>query len=240
MAVCPPHTILVAVDFGEASRHATALAGLLAAGFDATLVAMHTEPLDVPPYFTMAQADQLMADRGRRHDAARQHLVEFVRAQTSRPVTPVLAEDPPTDAILRLADDADLIVMGTHGRRGASRWWMGSVAERVVRSSMVPVLVTRATTADAAAPRDIVGHPLVVGMPGTNTDEGRVWASALAATFGGTVTDRASLDTCGTGDLDAASIVIVTTPAGPDRSLPAEAIALVRRCPRPVLFVPAG
>jgi nucleotide-binding universal stress UspA family protein len=49
------------------------------------------------------------------------------------------------DDIVRLARDwpADLIVMGTHGRRGLSRLVMGSDAELVVRSSPVPVLIVR-------------------------------------------------------------------------------------------------
>lgn len=45
--------------------------------------------------------------------------------------------------IVAAADDdhSDLIVMGTHGRRGVSRVLLGSVADRVVRVSKVPVLV---------------------------------------------------------------------------------------------------
>jgi len=38
---------------------------------------------------------------------------------------------------------ADLVVMGTHGRSGVDRLLLGSVAERVVRSSPVPVLTVR-------------------------------------------------------------------------------------------------
>ena len=38
---------------------------------------------------------------------------------------------------------ADLIVLGTHGRRGASRWLLGSDAEQVLRSAAVPVLLVR-------------------------------------------------------------------------------------------------
>nr|WP_241521000.1 universal stress protein [Steroidobacter cummioxidans] len=45
-------------------------------------------------------------------------------------------------------DTQDLIVMGTHGRRGMSRLAMGSDAELVVRSAPMPVLLVRARTAD--------------------------------------------------------------------------------------------
>lgn len=50
-------------------------------------------------------------------------------------------------AILEYADenDVDLIVMGTHGRRGLDRWLLGSVTERVVRTAEVPVLTVRGT-----------------------------------------------------------------------------------------------
>ncbi|MFD1515042.1 universal stress protein [Halomarina rubra] len=53
-----------------------------------------------------------------------------------------VAEDRPHRAILDAVDahDADLVVMGTHGRSGVSRIVLGSVAEKVVRASPVPVL----------------------------------------------------------------------------------------------------
>jgi len=46
---------------------------------------------------------------------------------------------------------ADLIVIGTHGRRGAARWLLGSDAERILRMSSVPVLLVRARQAPDAA-----------------------------------------------------------------------------------------
>lgn len=46
---------------------------------------------------------------------------------------------------------ADLVVLGTHGRRGASRFFLGSDAEQVLRTSPVPVLLVRAPDASAAA-----------------------------------------------------------------------------------------
>jgi nucleotide-binding universal stress UspA family protein len=53
---------------------------------------------------------------------------------------------PAADAIVRQARkwDADLIVIGTHGRRGVRRMVMGSDAEQVVRTSPVPVMLVRA------------------------------------------------------------------------------------------------
>lgn len=45
--------------------------------------------------------------------------------------------------------DADLIVVGTHGRRGFSRMFMGSGAEQVIRVATVPVLVIRGEEPDA-------------------------------------------------------------------------------------------
>ena len=46
------------------------------------------------------------------------------------------------DAIIKYADEngVDLIIMSTHGRSGLGRWFMGSVADKVVRHSKVPVL----------------------------------------------------------------------------------------------------
>ncbi len=59
----------------------------------------------------------------------------------------------PAEEILRYADEGaiDLIVMATHGRSGISRWTMGSVADKVLRASEVPVLLVR-----AGIPDDIV------------------------------------------------------------------------------------
>lgn len=47
----------------------------------------------------------------------------------------------PYREILSAAEDADLVVMGTHGRRGVDRFLLGSVSEKVVRTSPVSVLV---------------------------------------------------------------------------------------------------
>jgi nucleotide-binding universal stress UspA family protein len=58
----------------------------------------------------------------------------------------LVREGPPEDALLEIAraEKADLIALGTHGRSGIARWVMGSVTEKILRASPVPVLVVRA------------------------------------------------------------------------------------------------
>ncbi|KKG15437.1 universal stress protein [Methanosarcina sp. 2.H.T.1A.6] len=60
-------------------------------------------------------------------------------------VKEVLEEGHPSNAILEFAENnnADLVIMGTLGKTGLDRFLMGSVAEKVVRGSKVPVMVVR-------------------------------------------------------------------------------------------------
>jgi nucleotide-binding universal stress UspA family protein len=64
----------------------------------------------------------------------------------------VLQDGKPAEEILAYAgkNGVDLIIMNTHGRSGVSRWILGSVAERVVRHSPVPVLMVSAAGRSAA------------------------------------------------------------------------------------------
>jgi nucleotide-binding universal stress UspA family protein len=72
-----------------------------------------------------------------------------VRARGLQVQTRVAVEEQPAVAILREAADsrAGLIALETHGRRGLSRLFLGSVADKVVRAANVPVLVHRAPRA---------------------------------------------------------------------------------------------
>jgi nucleotide-binding universal stress UspA family protein len=58
----------------------------------------------------------------------------------------ITVSDSPAQAILAYARDAqiDLIIAGTHGRRGLAHFFMGSVAQELVRSATCPVLTIRA------------------------------------------------------------------------------------------------
>lgn len=52
------------------------------------------------------------------------------------------------EAIIEYASDADIVVLATNGRKGLAHWWVGSVAEQVVRACPKPLLVLRAPAAD--------------------------------------------------------------------------------------------
>ncbi len=146
---CPPKTVLVAVDFGDASARALAIGGVVASAFGARLRALHAERFEPPPYFTLEQIARLEAERRVAQAAAADHLAQFAAEAAAYKVESLVVDEPPVDAILGGAAMADLIIAGTHGRRGPGRWWLGSVAERVVRAATIPVLVTRAATTSA-------------------------------------------------------------------------------------------
>ena len=227
----PPRRIVVAVDFGEASSGALTLAGDLARAFQAQIVALHAEVLEAPPYFTHDQVQAIQHQRDAVRSEATRYLERHAERFTGVKVTPSISEAPPADAVLEASRDADLIVMGTHGRRGPARWWAGSVAERVVREAVVPVLVVR------SAPAEPFQRIQVVAARGTFDGSARRYAKGLAAVFGGEwVTESAT--SLKSARLEDASLVVVARQ--PDRAPLGLAAAeqSLRTCHRPILFVP--
>lgn len=71
--------------------------------------------------------------------------VAFQLTNDGYPATPLLRMGSPAEVILETAlhERASLIALTTHGRTGAARWVLGSVAERVLQASPLPVLVVR-------------------------------------------------------------------------------------------------
>lgn len=232
---CPPKTVLVGVDFGAASTRALAIAGIVASGFDARLRVLHAERFEAPPYFTLEQIAQLEAERGTATAAAAAYLPQFASAAAGHAVESTVADAPPVEALLSEAATADLIVLGTHGRRGPERWWLGSVAERVVRAAAAPVLVTRA----AATPARAVFDRIAVVQDGTDGDAAaRTCAEHFATLADGTVIDAGPLARCDAAALQQASLVVMATPT--DRTSWAFTDAVGRvlgACDRPVLFI---
>jgi nucleotide-binding universal stress UspA family protein len=219
----PPKKILAAVDFGDASNAALRLAGELARRFEAALTALHAEVFEAPPYFTADQVKAIEQQRRSARRAAGDYLEKHASKLAGVEVEAVITEGPPAAGILTVARTHDLIVMGTHGRRGPARWWAGSVAERVVREGRSPVLVVR--TAGAGIFKRIAIAGPANGSP-------MRYARGLAEVFGGEAdADLAPED---------ATLVVLAQPSriGPVRQS-VETDRLLRTCRRPLLFVPA-
>ncbi|HVJ94316.1 MAG TPA: universal stress protein [Labilithrix sp.] len=145
--------ILVPVDFSEPSNRALEVAIDLAKQYDASLTVLHV--FDVPLAYAgmgMSPIDLLTP----MVEAARKQL-DATLAETRGSIssaTAILAQGTPWREILDAIPQrhADLIVMGTHGRRGVGRALLGSVTEKVVRLSPVPVLTVRPPHAEAESP----------------------------------------------------------------------------------------
>ncbi len=140
-------TILCPVDFSELSGHALRQAVRLAACGPGKVVAAYANWFEAPAYFTEGRIEELKQEFTDSLHEANSALSAFVQATLGDPsaVETRVVEGLPADAIRKLIDDvrANLIVMGTHGRTGYNRWMLGSVAERVLRESPVPVLTVR-------------------------------------------------------------------------------------------------
>ena len=142
-----PKKILVPTDFGEAADAALDWAVELSAALGASVHLLHA--FEIPtvgfPDATLGVTSEL----GRRIvDAARAGLDRLIsdRLASGVPLDASIEQNEPWHAILDVArrENVDLIVMGTHGRRGLPRALLGSVADRVLRAATVPVLVVHA------------------------------------------------------------------------------------------------
>lgn len=132
--------ILVPTDFGEPAQHALDVAIELATRFEASILLLHVYPVVVP----VAYDDAFAWPLDEIEKAARKTLdARLASAKARHPgCEAILKAGTAGVEIVSVANQckADLIVMGTHGRRGVSRLMLGSVAERVVRTSPIPVL----------------------------------------------------------------------------------------------------
>ncbi|HVW28060.1 MAG TPA: universal stress protein [Polyangiaceae bacterium] len=136
-------TLLVPTDFGRSSDAALEIAIDLASKYGAALDVVHV--YEFPSYAYMPTAPPLVnAVEEAAHTQFDRAMLRVVARK--RDAKGFLREGVPWQQILAVQEEvgADLIVMGTHGRRGVSRTLIGSVAEKVVRMSPVPVLTVHA------------------------------------------------------------------------------------------------
>lgn len=139
-------TILVPTDFSEQADQALAYAVNLAAQLDATIHLVHaiTVPAAGIPELGVAYSSLMMESTAKEAQKELDARATLYRDRVALGPGRVEVGDA-RDVIDQVAEtiDADLIVMGTHGRRGLRRMLLGSVAETVVRSAPCPVLTVR-------------------------------------------------------------------------------------------------
>ncbi len=144
--------ILLATDFSPASMPAFEQAVGLSKDSGAQLLIATALPEYGPPEIAYSPASGYEEWRRESRAAAEKKLEPLVEQarREGLDARPLVLGGFPDEAILEAArrESADLIVIGTHGRRGAERFFLGSVAARIVSASECPVMTVRPQPAD--------------------------------------------------------------------------------------------
>jgi nucleotide-binding universal stress UspA family protein len=178
--------ILVPLDGSEAAEAVLPYAGALAAGFKTAIELLLVVDIG-------AMAAHLAAEKARYLDTliatAERNSADYL-AKLAKTFSRSVAEcrvvrGTPADAILATAsrDRNTLIAMATHGRSGATRWLLGSVAEKVLRGTTNQLFLVRAGIEPNVPPRPII-NSIVVPLDGSRLAEQMLptvssWAQAL-------------------------------------------------------------
>lgn len=135
--------IIVPVDFSEHSEYALYTAALLAKKSNAEILVVHMLELSEALINKSEATQQVEAIYYMR--LAEQRFETFLDKDylEGLTVTPVIKHFKVFSELPELAEDADLIIMGSHGISGAEEFFMGSNTEKVIRTSDVPVLVIK-------------------------------------------------------------------------------------------------
>jgi nucleotide-binding universal stress UspA family protein len=137
--------IMIATDGSVCSRMAANNAIELARISGGTVYAVYVVSTD---YFSSMAVD---LDWERMREALKKEGIEAVNYVTGAgeleevKVEPVLLEGHPANELIRYAEEErmDIVIMGSHGKTGLDRLFLGSVAENMVRHSKVPVMVVK-------------------------------------------------------------------------------------------------
>ncbi len=138
-------TIVAAVDASEPARRAAARALNLAGRFEAALSLVQVYGPGPAEGLSLLNATSMVETNRRIADKAMQVLVAQLGSTDVKGIVEVGSDVPGTISRVAHDQDADLVVVGTIGRTGVSRFFLGSVAENVMRRAHCPVWVERAS-----------------------------------------------------------------------------------------------
>lgn len=149
--------ILCPVDFFPASERAFDYALALAANYGADLHLLHVVSAVTPTSYEFQLNTAEVVEQLKAH--AEVKMEELARAGRARGVRihPDTRIGDIHDSLRHAVDEyrADLVVMGTHGRRGFERWFLGSVTERLLRQCPAPILTISHTEAEIRVPPNV-------------------------------------------------------------------------------------
>ena len=143
----PYRKIMCPIDFDDSSLQAVDTAAHIARQNDGSLILVHIVPMIIEPAGMPVYADLYKGQE----EAARRQLGEIVKTRLSGIKCQLsIHNGEPAQTILGIARrlQPDLLVMATHGRKGFSHFFLGSVAELVLRSATCPVLTVRGAEHD--------------------------------------------------------------------------------------------
>jgi nucleotide-binding universal stress UspA family protein len=134
--------ILVPTDGSEETRGAVEHAVELATAYEAVFHTLYVVDTNVGADTSIPGALDALEQAG---EAAIDEVISQAEARGVETIEAAVAQGAPHRAILDYVEenDVDLVVMGTHGRTGLDRYLLGSVTEKVVRLSDVPVMTIR-------------------------------------------------------------------------------------------------
>ena len=139
-----PKFILCPTDFSEPATLAFYYGKKMVDCFGARLIVLYANPFTPPPHFTSGQVDELVKAIEHSKGVAREFLVRYAREHIGDSIKfeAVVVENQTVPAIYQMAEEkkADMIVMGTHGRSGFNRLMLGSVTEKILHETDLPVL----------------------------------------------------------------------------------------------------
>ena len=182
-----PHIrkILVPVDFSEVSKKALSYGVSLATAFEAELLVVHVVEFVTPVAYEFPPTTfDLKQDQA---DEISTQLEDLIPENTRKAlryriiVKGGIAED---ELFAEMRNEpADLVVMGTHGRRAFGRWLLGSVTEHMLRKIPTPLITVSQLETDQSAPSLSGGRILYATDLSPESKEGINFAYDLAKRF---------------------------------------------------------
>jgi len=145
--------VLIAIDYDPSAEKVAEAGYAMAMAMGADIVLLHV--IAEPTYYSSLEFSPIMGFTG----FADPHIPEMVESELKKealrfldqskehlgdgPIKTIVAEGGFADTILKVAKDegADIIVVGRHSRRGLGKLLMGSVAEKVLHHSEVPLFI---------------------------------------------------------------------------------------------------